>query len=164
MHRIVTKVKALLIRSGWAFAPSYISVESRNYSVIIVKAIQSSFPLDPAILNARIYLIYRIFIFVTRRGGKKIFYLSAIKVLARNLKYAVDFSLFFFCLQSTQLVAMRKIGRGIGSRSFHATSGTFSPVFLAHLSALTSWLVAALFLAHHRLEAAHVRMLSARNN
>lgn len=96
MHRIVTKVKALLIRSGWAFAPSYISVESRNYSVIIVKAIQSSFPLDPAILNARIYLIYRIFIFVTRRGGKKIFYLSAIKVLARNLKYAVDFSLFFF--------------------------------------------------------------------
>ena len=74
MHRIVTKVKALLIRSGRAFAPSYISVGSRNYSVIIVKAIHQSsfFHRSCRILNATYLVSTEFLLFVlTRRAWRK---------------------------------------------------------------------------------------------
>lgn len=176
MHRIVTKVKALLIRSGRAFAPSYISVGSRNYSVIIVKAIHQSsfFHRSCRILNATYLVSTEFLLFVlTRRAWrkkkKKNFKRKNKKSSQQGNIFIIWFflSLFFFLLLKSTLISGNsgKIGRGIGSRSqifkFSATSGTFSPVFL---SALTSRLVAALFSAHHRLEAAHVRVLPARNN
>lgn len=88
-----------------------------------------------------LYLIYRIFIFVTRRGGKKKkkFYSknnkSFRKESVKKNIYIVDFFFLFFFLQSTRLAAMKQNWprNRVAESSFHATSGTFSPVFLAHL-------------------------------
>ena len=131
MHRIVTKVKALLIRSGRAFAPSYISVGSRNYSVIIVKAIHQSsfFHRSCRILNATYLVSFTEFLLfvLTRRGWrkkkKKNFKRKNKKSSRKESEISLScwffLSLFFFLLLKSTLISGNsgKIGRGIGSRS-----------------------------------------------
>ena len=108
-----------------------------------------------------------VFMFSFNRGKKKEFQTEEQeKFSARKYLYHLIFSLSLF-FSSFKIDSNQRQQRKnwpwnrVAESNFHATSGTFSPVFL---SALTSRLVAALFSAHHRLEAAHVRVLPARNN